>query len=87
MVLKLNRLIYLSKPSFHMAQPTGQNGGKAHSGLRRFGPVRSQSNQCYGSFGLTDFKGEWWPNTVSTREIFSKPARLQQLKLRLSRRR
>ena len=51
-----------------MTQPTGQSGGKNHWGLHRFGPQRSQSHQCYESFGLTDFNGGWWLNTLSIRE-------------------
>ena len=39
-----------------MAQPTGQSGGKTHWGLHRFDPRRSQSHQCYGSFGSIIFQ-------------------------------
>ena len=47
--------------------------GKNPLGITSFGPQRSQSHQCYGSFGLNDFNGGWWLNTVSIREIFTMP--------------
>ena len=39
-----------------MAQTAGQSGGKTHWELHHFGPRRSQSHQCYESFGLIVFQ-------------------------------